>query len=163
MSEKIIENVLEKSDSKNHEIKDRTYYGIPYPKIYLQVLRVSCPYCNKRGRAKVYKNFSFDLTQRGSTEDHIINAFQRGEADLLGGIVYNDLQAIAFDLYPELGAIAQEVEDILKRPVLLSGSGSTLFSVFDPAASRERADTLLAAAGRYRGLWSIGMECPDDA
>ena len=51
------ETAIEKnSDNNNHEIKDRTYYGIPYPKIYLQVLRVSCPYCNKRGRAKVLHN-----------------------------------------------------------------------------------------------------------
>jgi hypothetical protein len=85
MSEKIIENVLEKSDNKNHEIKDRTYYGIPYPKIYLQVLRVSCPYCNKRGRAKVYKNL-WKLRMHFSSS-HTDDQFTQGCKNTMGELV----------------------------------------------------------------------------
>ena len=56
MSEKIIENVLEKSDNKNHETKNRRFYGIPYPKIYRHEIRVSCHLCHKTGQPKIHKN-----------------------------------------------------------------------------------------------------------
>jgi len=50
------ENSIEERDNKNLETKNRQFYGIPYPKIYLQVLRVSCPLCHKSGQPKIHKN-----------------------------------------------------------------------------------------------------------
>lgn len=81
-----IEIALEKnSDNNNHEIKDRTYYGIPYPKIYLQVLRVSCPYCNKRGRAKVLHNL-WQLRHH-FTLKHTDDQFTQGCKNTIGELV----------------------------------------------------------------------------
>ncbi len=51
-----IESVQEKIESKKDSKEDRKYFGIPYPSIYLHTIRLSCPFCNKRGRAKVHKN-----------------------------------------------------------------------------------------------------------
>ena len=56
MSEKIIENELKNSDSKNHEKRNRRFYGIPYPKIYGHEIRVSCHLCHKTGQPKIHKN-----------------------------------------------------------------------------------------------------------
>jgi|TARA_B110000438_G_scaffold26699_1_gene25450 hypothetical protein len=51
------ESVQEKIESKKDSKKeDRQFFGIPYPSIYLHTIRLSCPFCNKRGRAKVHKN-----------------------------------------------------------------------------------------------------------
>ena len=85
MTNKTIESSFENRDNKNLEIKDRTYYGIPYPKIYLQVLRVSCPYCNKRGRAKVFKNL-WKLRMHFSTS-HADDQFSQGCKNTIGELV----------------------------------------------------------------------------
>lgn len=57
MSTRKNEKVIEKNcDNKNHEEKDRRYFGIPYPAIYLKVIRLSCPFCKRPGRSKTFKN-----------------------------------------------------------------------------------------------------------
>jgi len=43
----------------------------------------------------------------------------------------NDLEAAAFDLQPALGKLRQAAEEIAARPVRMSGSVSTLFTLFD--------------------------------
>jgi hypothetical protein len=51
------ESVSEKNcKEKVCEKKDRQYFGIPYPSIYLHTIRLFCPFCRRRGRSKVYKN-----------------------------------------------------------------------------------------------------------
>lgn len=43
----------------------------------------------------------------------------------------NDLEPPAFAIRPDLGALRSEVERLVSRPVRMSGSGSTLFTLFD--------------------------------
>jgi hypothetical protein len=79
------ENPIEKRDNKNLETKNKKFYGIPFPKIYLQVLRVSCPFCNKRGRAKVYKNL-WQLRMHFSS-NHTDDQFTQGCKNTIGELV----------------------------------------------------------------------------
>jgi len=82
-------------DNNNHEITtpdsaakrydNKKFYGIPYPKIYLQVLRVSCPYCNKRGRAKVLHNL-WQLRHH-FTLKHTDDQFSQGCKNTIGELV----------------------------------------------------------------------------
>jgi 4-diphosphocytidyl-2-C-methyl-D-erythritol kinase len=51
----------------------------------------------------------------------------------------NDLEAAAFDLQPALGKLRQAAEEIAGRPVRMSGSGSTLFTLFDTRDGAEAA------------------------
>jgi 4-diphosphocytidyl-2-C-methyl-D-erythritol kinase len=53
----------------------------------------------------------------------------------------NDLESPAFDLNPELGRLRNQWEHRLHRPVRMSGSGSTLFTLYD---LREEADEAAA-------------------
>lgn len=46
---------------------------------------------------------------------------------------FNDLQSAAFELFPPLEQIQQQAEAICGRPVVLTGSGSALFTAFDDA------------------------------
>ncbi|HEY8747474.1 MAG TPA: 4-(cytidine 5'-diphospho)-2-C-methyl-D-erythritol kinase, partial [Tepidisphaeraceae bacterium] len=43
----------------------------------------------------------------------------------------NDLEAPAFDIAPVLGELCAQIERLLDRPVRMSGSGSSLFTLFD--------------------------------
>jgi 4-diphosphocytidyl-2-C-methyl-D-erythritol kinase len=47
---------------------------------------------------------------------------------------FNDLQPAAFELFPQLELIQQQAVSICGRPVLLTGSGSALFTAFENQA-----------------------------
>jgi len=59
-------------------------------------------------------------------------------ARLLLPRLINDLEQPVFSLVPELGQLRQRVESIVDRPVRMSGSGSSLFTLFD---TREEAES----------------------
>lgn len=51
----------------------------------------------------------------------------------------NDLEPAAFAVAPELGELRRRAEEIAGQPVRMSGSGSTLFTLFDSAGEAEAA------------------------
>jgi len=65
-----------------------------------------------------------------------------GSKDLLP-LLINDLEAAAFAIDPQLGQVRSDVESLLKRPVRMSGSGSSLFSLYDQKAEAEAAARLV--------------------
>ncbi len=56
---------------------------------------------------------------------------------------YNDLQGAAFELFPQVGLIQEQAEGICGQRVVLTGSGSALFTAFEDAAeARLMADRI---------------------
>ncbi len=51
----------------------------------------------------------------------------------------NDLEAAAFAVEPSLGSLREQCEQLLARPVRMSGSGSTLFTLYDSDEEATRA------------------------
>ena len=74
-----------------------------------------------------------------------------GSEELLPKLV-NDLEAPAFDLAPQLGALRTGIEQMLSRPVRMSGSGSSLFTLYDGRADAEAAAEEIAKETRQRAL-----------
>lgn len=73
-------------------------------------------------------------------------------ADLLARLA-NDLEPAAFAIAPELDGLRREAEDVVGRPVRMSGSGSSLFTLFDDgSAARAGRDRLRDALGRRAAL-----------
>lgn len=64
-------------------------------------------------------------------------------AALLSRLV-NDLESPAFDLSPELARIRTVAEDRLNRPVRMSGSGSTLFTLYDDESQAALGSELMS-------------------
>lgn len=60
-------------------------------------------------------------------------------SDALLEHLINALEAPAFSLCPELGRLRRDAEALLERPVRMSGSGSSLFSLFDTSDGAQRA------------------------
>ena len=59
----------------------------------------------------------------------------------------------AFDLHPDLGTLRDEAERRLGRPVRMSGSGATLFTLYDdPAEATGAADACRAWASARPAL-----------
>jgi 4-diphosphocytidyl-2-C-methyl-D-erythritol kinase len=77
--------------------------------------------------------------------------------ELLGQLV-NDLEAPAFDLNPRLADMRREWEDRLGRIVRMSGSGSTLFTLYD---SKEAADAAAAEHAQLRVV-QLAPDLQDD-
>lgn len=87
----------------------------------------------------VFKNFQFGLTLEKNytisdiSKEEILRANSSKREE-----IRNDLENIAFKLYPEIGSAKKEIESLLKRKVLMSGSGSSLFILFSkPSSLRE--------------------------
>ncbi|MBC7784104.1 MAG: 4-(cytidine 5'-diphospho)-2-C-methyl-D-erythritol kinase, partial [Burkholderiales bacterium] len=65
--------------------------------------------------------------------------WQRLSAKGLLRHLQNDLEAPAFALSPSLGRLRSDAETLVSRPVRMSGSGSTLFTLFDERNEAEEA------------------------
>src|SRR5207248_2725120 len=88
------------------------------------------------------------MSERGSTERETLRLKRGGvdwaawaelpALDLLPRLV-NDLEPAAFAVRPELAQMRDALEQSLSRPVRMSGSGSSLFTLYDTEAEAARA------------------------
>jgi 4-diphosphocytidyl-2-C-methyl-D-erythritol kinase len=85
-----------------------------------------------------------------------------GARDLLANLV-NDLELPAFAIAPELAKLRQRTERLLDRPVRMSGSGSSLFTLFDLQVEAETAAPQVAQQLAVRALpVQLAPEIVDD-
>jgi 4-diphosphocytidyl-2C-methyl-D-erythritol kinase len=68
----------------------------------------------------------------------------RKSKDLLAGLV-NDLERPAFEIREDLGTLRADIELKLGRPVRMSGSGSSLFTLYDERGEAESAAAVISA------------------
>jgi len=71
--------------------------------------------------------------------------------DLLPLLV-NDLERAAFAIDPQLGQVRNDLESLLNRPVRMSGSGSSLFSLYDQRPEAEAAARLVVRRHNLQAL-----------
>ena len=80
----------------------------------------------------VYRQFDA-MPQPPDDGEPNFDAWSRLSATELLPMLRNDLEPPAFALHPQLAALRDGVEAALGRPVRMSGSGSTLFTLYDDA------------------------------
>jgi 4-diphosphocytidyl-2-C-methyl-D-erythritol kinase len=101
--------------------------------------------------SSVYKNMDFRLTSNQKyTMNTGLNALLQGEEFDLRGLLHNDLEESACQLYPEIKRTKQEMELLLEQKVVMTGSGSSLFALF---LSREAA---ALGCDRLKKKWAKG-------
>ena len=99
---------------------------------------------------------TFDAMRLGTLED--VNrepdwlTWSSLDASALLTRLVNDLEAPAFAISPELARLRRELEAALGRPVRMSGSGSSLFTVYDAAEESLRALSLLGERESFAGI-----------
>jgi 4-diphosphocytidyl-2C-methyl-D-erythritol kinase len=104
----------------------------------------------------VYRKF--DEMKLGRVEDlqeTPWSQWSRLSANELLPLLVNDLEAPAFALKPELAELRGEISSRLSRPVRMSGSGSSLFTLFDSANDAQLAQVI---ATRQIGVKAIAVE-----
>lgn len=77
----------------------------------------------------------------------------RTEADFpasLCGVWSNDFEAVVVRLYPEIGCAREALAEVGAERVMLSGSGSSVFGVFESKGIAERARETLKAESGWR-------------
>jgi 4-diphosphocytidyl-2-C-methyl-D-erythritol kinase len=113
----------------------------------------------------VYRRFD----EMGLGNDHEIDSdldwsawSKLGACDLLPMLV-NDLEAPAFAIEPRLAELRNRAEKLIGRPVRMSGSGSSLFTLFD---NSQQADSAAHQIFEHLGIRALAVplapEIPDD-
>jgi 4-diphosphocytidyl-2-C-methyl-D-erythritol kinase len=81
--------------------------------------------------ASVYGNLKLKLTKRENNISILKNFLLQSEFAQLGATWSNDLELFVFKEYPGLSGIKKEMLALGAKGALLSGSGSTVFGIFD--------------------------------
>ncbi len=110
----------------------------------------------------VYKKLEFRLT---SDSDYIIDTGSNAPAFIFDSgwdeNLHNDLERPACKLYPEIESTKKEMALILKKKVYMSGSGSSLFTLYPNHGGAQRDLSLLtrqwAGAGKEIFLVRVGQ------
>ena len=79
----------------------------------------------------VYGNLKLKLTKSENNISILKNFLMRSEFAQLGAALYNDLEPVVFKRHPEILRIKNELLSSGAGGALLSGSGSTVFGIFD--------------------------------
>jgi len=94
--------------------------------------------------ADVYKKYDFELTSNQKyTMNDGLNMLLRGQKFDAGRRMHNDLEGPACSLYPEIRETKEEMELLLHTKVQMTGSGSSLFSLFQARKDAERGCEIL--------------------
>jgi 4-diphosphocytidyl-2-C-methyl-D-erythritol kinase len=90
--------------------------------------------------ASVFKTYDFRLTiiQKYNINTGLNVGF-RGRIFDVRECLHNDLEESAFKLYPQIKAVKEEMELLLKRKVYMTGSGSSLFTLFSKYGNAKAA------------------------
>lgn len=93
--------------------------------------------------ASVYGNLKLKLTKRENNISILKNFLLQSEFAQLGATWSNDLELFVFKEYPGLSGIKKEMLALGAKGALLSGSGSTVFGIFDNPETANSAHALL--------------------
>ncbi len=95
--------------------------------------------------AWVYANLKLKLTKHENNISILKNFLMQSEFAQLGAAWTNDLEPVVFKEYPEIFAIKKQILALGAKGALLSGSGSTVFGLFD------NLETAKTAYARFEG------------
>ena len=79
----------------------------------------------------VYGNLKLKLTKAENNISILTNFLMRSEFVQLGAALFNDLELVVIKRYPEILQIKNELLSLGAEGALLSGSGSTVFGIFE--------------------------------
>jgi 4-diphosphocytidyl-2-C-methyl-D-erythritol kinase len=115
--------------------------------------------------ASVYGNLKLELTKRENNISILKNFLLQSEFAQLGSAWSNDLEPVVFKEHPSVFGIKKELLALGAKGALLSGSGSTVFGIFDNPetannayARLERADFTLFLAKNIVSLSELYPE-----
>ncbi len=103
----------------------------------------------------MYCNNGPELTKKAgkvNNIEHFIRNIESAEPGDITDDVYNDLELVVIESFPVIAEIKERLREQGADFVLMSGSGSTVFGVFD---SREKAED---ASRSFQDFWTAAVE-----
>jgi len=79
----------------------------------------------------VYQNLNLKLTNPQNNISILKKFLSESQVEKLGKQLFNDLEPVVIERYPEIQAIKDDLCSLGAKGSLLSGSGSTVFAIFD--------------------------------
>ena len=110
---------------------------------------------------QVFDSLGLGKVQAGSDTSNWEQWTSLNADELLPKLV-NDLEAPAFHVSPQLGQLRSDLEQRLGRIVRMSGSGSTLFSLFDEEDLAQIAVETISRKGIRSVAVELGVSPKDD-
>lgn len=95
-------------------VRHKFYYIILYPEIMVST-------------AEIYNNLKIGLTMGKKDASLICKALLSDNSSILDCMLFNRLEEVAFELYPQLKGFKELLEGYISGRVLLSGSGSAIY------------------------------------
>jgi 4-diphosphocytidyl-2-C-methyl-D-erythritol kinase len=89
----------------------------------------------------VYANLKLKLTKHENNISILKNFLMQSEFAQLGAAWTNDLEPVVFKEYPEIFSVKKQILALGAKGALLSGSGSTVFGLFDNLETAKTAYT----------------------
>ncbi len=111
--------------------------------------------------ARVFKSHEFCLTSHNKyTIKSVSDALLQGQGGDIGQYLHNDLEGSAFRLYPEIRSTKKEMEDLLQRPVTMSGSGGSLFALYPDRKDAQQGYEMLCRRwpGKNRNVFLTALQ-----
>jgi 4-diphosphocytidyl-2-C-methyl-D-erythritol kinase len=96
----------------------------------------------------VYQNLNLKLTKCANNISILKKFLLESQVACLGECLGNDLEPVVFKRYPEILALKEDLSDLGANGCLLSGSGSTVFAIFD---NPDRAKNAYARVNKGSG------------
>ncbi len=81
--------------------------------------------------AQIYKAFDLKKVKKKPNINKMINFIVSGDLDGACGLLSNVLESVTIPLYPIVGDIKKELLSLNSKGVLMSGSGPTVFALFN--------------------------------
>jgi len=85
---------------------------------------------------RVYENYTHNQTWFDTLSKKINECLAKKGIDSAAEICANMLQTSCFQLHSELGQLKEKIEQLCQRKVCLSGSGSSLFVLFNECGAK---------------------------
>ena len=88
-----------------------------------------------------YRNLNLKLTNRGNNISILQKFLSQSEIGRLGASLFNNLEPVVIERFPVIQTIKNKLRDQNAKGVLMSGSGSSVFGLFDDPEQAKTAYT----------------------
>ncbi len=89
--------------------------------------------------AEIYKRIDLEKDLMHPDTDAVLNAIKNGDFDLLFNNMKNVMQGVTEKICPEISFICKNMEDLGARVALMSGSGPTVYGIFEDNMTAKKA------------------------
>ncbi len=93
-----------------------------------------------------------DLTRNDPNRNLLVCRKWAENADLRRESLKNDLEGPVIAAYPEVGAVKERLAELGARNALMSGSGASVFAIFDNETTRQTAMKALGRSADWRSF-----------